>query len=198
MNANETTALQKMLFFYKFIRTPKAIGSVTPSSRHLANKMVSAVQWNEITSVAELGAGTGVITQAIQRSLKQDTKVMLFERDSHLRNQLEQQHPGFTTHSDARSIHSVVRQQGLEHVDCIISGLPFANFPQQVRNDLVEQIVNSLKPDGLFIAFQYTLQMKRQLSKHFDIEAIQFVMLNVPPAFVYVCRKKQSTGTNRH
>lgn len=198
MNANETTALQKMLFFYKFIRTPKAIGSVTPSSRHLANKMVSAVQWNEITSVAELGAGTGVITQAIHRSLKQETKVMLFERDSHLRKQLEQQHPGFTTHSDAKSIHSVVRQQGLEHVDCIISGLPFANFPQQVRNDLMEQIVNSLKPDGLFIAFQYTLQMKKQLSKHFEIEAIQFVMLNVPPAFVYVCRKKQSTGTGHH
>ncbi|MEK3723398.1 class I SAM-dependent methyltransferase [Paenibacillus sp. FSL H8-0034] len=196
MNANETTALQKMLFFYKFIRTPKAIGSVTPSSRHLANKMVSAVQWNEITSVAELGAGTGVITQAIHRSLKQETKVMLFERDSHLRKQLEQQHPGFTTHSDAKSIHSVVRQQGLEHVDCIISGLPFANFPQQVRNDLMEQIVKSLKPDGLFIAFQYTLQMKKQLSKHFEIEAIQFVMLNVPPAFVYVCRKKQSSVTD--
>lgn len=198
MNANETTALQKMLFFYKFIRTPKAIGSVTPSSRHLANKMVSAVQWNEITSVAELGAGTGVITQAIHRSLKQETKVMLFERDSHLRKQLEQQHPGFTTHSDAKSIHSVVRQQGLDHVDCIISGLPFANFPQQVRNDLMEQIVNSLKPDGLFIAFQYTLQMKKQLSKHFEIEAIQFVMLNVPPAFVYVCRKKQSSVTGHH
>ncbi|SFL81486.1 Phospholipid N-methyltransferase [Paenibacillus sp. 1_12] len=196
MNANETTTLQKMLFFYKFIRTPKAIGSVTPSSRHLANKMVAAVQWNDITSVAELGAGTGVITQAIHRSLKQETKVMLFERDSHLRKQLEQQHPGFTTHSDAKSIHSVVRQQGLSHVDCIISGLPFANFPQQVRNDLMEQIVKSLKPNGLFIAFQYTLQMKKQLSQHFEIEAIQFVMLNVPPAFVYVCRKKQSSVIN--
>lgn len=194
MNANETTTLQKMLFFYKFIRTPKAIGSVTPSSRHLANKMVAAVQWSDIHSVAELGVGTGVFTKAIHRSLQNETKVMLFERDSHLRNQLEQQYPGFTTHSDAKSIHAVVRQQGLEYVDCIISGLPFANFPQSVRDDLMEQIVKSLKPSGLFIAFQYTLQMKKQLKKHFDIEAIQFVMLNVPPAFVYVCRKKNSSS----
>jgi phospholipid N-methyltransferase len=191
MNASQTTAFEKMLFLYKFIRTPKEIGSVTPSSRHLANKMVDAVPWHEISSVAELGAGTGVITKAIHHSMKPGTQAMLFERDAHLRSQLNIQYPEFTAHSDAKSILSVVHQKGLEYVDCIISGLPFANFPQQLRDDLMEQIVKSLKPDGLFIAFQYTLQMKKQLSQHFEIEAIQFVVLNVPPAFVYVCRKKK-------
>jgi phospholipid N-methyltransferase len=32
--------------------------------------------------------------------------------------------------------------------------------------------------------------MRRQLERQFDIEHIHFVPFNVPPAFVYVCRKR--------
>ncbi|NOU94166.1 methyltransferase [Paenibacillus sp. LMG 31456] len=187
---NQTSALDKMIFLYKFIRTPKTIGSVTPSSRFLAKKMVEAISWQDTCSVAELGAGTGVITQAINNAAVKGTRVLLFEKDSHLKEQLAQQYPEYSTYTEARALSSSVQQHGLEHLDCVISGLPFANFPQQLRDEIMEQVVASLKPNGLFIAFQYTLQMKKQLSRHFDIQTIQFVLLNVPPAFVYVCRKK--------
>jgi len=50
-------------------------------------------------------------------------------------------------------------------------------------------VYHSLKPGGLFIAFQYSQQMKKLLGEHFSIEKIEFVPLNIPPAFVYVCRK---------
>ena len=79
----------------------------------------------------------------------------------------------------------------IEQIDCILSGLPFFNFSQLIRDKLIEQIIMSLKPGGLFIAFQYSQQMKKQLSQHFDIEEILFVPMNVPPAFVYICRKKK-------
>jgi phospholipid N-methyltransferase len=190
LGLNQTSALDKMIFLYKFIRKPKTIGSVTPSSRFLANKMVEAACWQEINSVAELGAGTGAITQAIYHVAEEGTRVLLFEKDSHLREQLDLQFPEFSTYSEARSLSSIVKKQGLKHLDCVISGLPFANFPQQLRDEILEQVVKSLKPDGLFIAFQYSLQMKKQLSRHFDIQAIRLVWLNVPPAFVYICRKK--------
>ncbi|MNW58453.1 hypothetical protein D3C74_363200 [compost metagenome] len=36
----------------------------------------------------------------------------------------------------------------------------------------------------------YSLHMKRQLSEYFSIEKIDFVPFNIPPAFVYVCRKR--------
>jgi phospholipid N-methyltransferase len=85
-----------------------------------------------------------------------------------------------------------MRGEAIEQLDCIINGLPFSNFPQAMRDKLIGQIVISLKNDGLFIAFQYSLQMKKQLSKHFEIEKITFVPMNVPPAFVYVCRKKEA------
>lgn len=192
MNLQPTSAaLEKVMFLYKFIRTPKTIGSVTPSSRFLTSKMIDSIPWSDVTAVAELGAGTGVVTKAIQQAVKPGSKVLVFERDTHLRHPLQAQFPEFSVYSDACSLYANMRKQGLESLDCIISGLPFANFPQTTRDAIMEQIVKSLKPGGLFVAFQYSLQMKSQLSRYFDIESIQFVLLNVPPAFVYVCRKKQ-------
>ncbi|PZE22188.1 class I SAM-dependent methyltransferase [Paenibacillus xerothermodurans] len=182
--------MAKVLFLYKFIKTPKSIGSVTPSSRFLTGKMIQAVPWHDVNSVAELGTGTGVITGAIKDAARPDTKVLLFERDSYLRAQIRAQYPGYDTYPDAKHLHRVVQKQGIGQLDCIISGLPFANFPQLIRDELMSQIVKSLKPGGHFIAFQYSLQMKKQLSELFHVESIRFVMLNVPPAFVYVCRKK--------
>ena len=185
-----SAAIEKVMFLYKFIRTPKTIGSVTPSSRFLTGKMIDSIPWNEVQSVAELGAGTGVVTRAIEQAVQPGTQVLIFERDPHLRHPLKQRHKDFSVHSDACSLYSKVQEQGLDGLDCVISGLPFANFPQKIRDDIMEQIVKSLKPGGLFVAFQYSLQMRNQLKSYFDIETIQFVLLNVPPAFVYVCRKK--------
>lgn len=191
MNADQpSTAMEKVKFFYKFIRTPRTIGSVTPSSRYLTSKMIEAVPWNNIQSVAELGCGTGVITRAIHSEMKPGTTALLFEKDPYLRKQLSYQYPDSHTYADAQSLASAVRQEGLEYVDCVISGLPFANFPQPFRDSLMEQVHGALRPDGYFIAFQYSLQMKKQLSRHFHLESIRFEMRNVPPAFVYVCRKK--------
>ncbi|WP_282935297.1 methyltransferase [Paenibacillus sp. RC67] len=191
MNANlPSAAMEKVKFFYQFIRTPRSIGSVTPSSRFLTNKMIDNVPWSEIGSVAELGCGTGVITRAIHDAMKPGTTALLFERDPYLRKQLRFQYPDSSTFSDALSLSTSIQGKGLEQVDCIISGLPFANFQPTLREALVEQIYSSLKPNGYFIAFQYSLQMKKQLQSHFDILSIQFVMLNVPPAFVYVCQKR--------
>lgn len=64
------------------------------------------------------------------------------------------------------------------------------NFTEQWRERLLEEIHSVLKPGGQFIAVQYSLQMKRALQQKFVLEKIAFVPWNVPPAFVYVCRKK--------
>jgi len=181
---------EKILFLYKFLRSPGQIGSVTPSSKFLAKKMIKFVPGNDVTTIAELGAGTGAITKYIQKATRKNTKVLLFETDSYMRKELSRQYPDFPCYPDSCELQSAMHNESIEQLDCIISGLPFAAFPQAMRDKLMEQIIISLKDNGLFIAFQYSLQMKKQLSTHFDIEKIKVVLLNVPPAFVYVCRKK--------
>ncbi|WP_256760314.1 class I SAM-dependent methyltransferase [Cohnella sp. WQ 127256] len=179
------------LFFRKFLRQPKQIGSAIPSSRFLSESMVAAIPWHNVKAVAELGAGTGAITQSIVRSIYPGTEVYLFEKDTRMRKQLIQEYPEFICAANVANMQRILEKgSGVDQLDCIVSGLPFYNFPQQLRNQLMEQIIGALKPGGLFVAFQYSLQMKKQMSRHFKIESIKFVPMNFPPAFVYVCRKE--------
>ncbi|SDK46655.1 methyltransferase domain-containing protein [Paenibacillus marchantiae] len=187
MNSNEP-----ILFLKSFLQSPKHVGSIIPSSRFLANKMVNQAPWLEVKAVAELGSGTGAITRYIHQQAQDSTQVLLFEMNETMRNNLKTEYPSFPCYSDASRLVESMKQEGVEQLDCVFSGLPFFNFESELRNTLVDQIHKALKPEGLFIAFQYSLQMKKTLSEKFIIEKIELVPLNVPPAFVYVCRKKET------
>ncbi|MHA6529322.1 class I SAM-dependent methyltransferase [Paenibacillus sp. BAC0078] len=181
---------KNLLFLRSFIHNPKRVGSVTPSSRFLANNMVNQAPWHEVKAIAELGSGTGAITRAISTKVNKTTDVLLFEMDETMRNNLKTEYPDFSCHPNAAHLVETMKALHIAQLDCIFSGLPFFNFERELRDTLVEQIYQSLKPEGLFIAFQYSLQMKKQLSEYFIIDKIDFVPFNIPPAFVYVCRKK--------
>ncbi|MDO7904791.1 methyltransferase domain-containing protein [Paenibacillus sp. JX-17] len=184
-----------MLFLKSFLRNPKNVGSIIPSSRFLARKMVDQAPWPEMEAVAELGSGTGAITRFIYNQVQDSTKVLLFEMDETMRTNLQASystHSNFSCYPNATQLVKNMKWEGIQQLDCIFSGLPFFNFELEFREILVDQIYKALKPGGLFIAFQYSLQMKKALSKYFTIEKIDWVPLNTPPAFVYVCRKKET------
>lgn len=177
------------IFLRKFVRYPKQVGSAVPSSRYLAKKMAGAVPWNEVRAAAELGA----ITRVLAERIRPGTDVYLFEKDADMRRRLAERYPGFTCAANAACLLDVVGggvSGGEGRLDCVLSGLPFFNFPQELRDRILGQVEQALKPGGLFVAFQYSLQMRGQLSRRFEIERIGFTPLNVPPAFVYVCRKR--------
>ncbi|WP_010492877.1 class I SAM-dependent methyltransferase [Paenibacillus elgii] len=186
----EHALMDKWLFFYKYMRSPKQIGSVTPSSRFLASKLVSPIAWDEVKAVAELGAGTGAVTRFIRQANRGRAVTLLFEQDPLLRSKLGQHYPEAICCPDAAHMRQELERNGIPQLDAVISGLPFYNFTEQLRERLLEEIHSVLKPGGQFIAFQYSLQMKRALQQKFVLEKIAFVPWNVPPAFVYVCRKK--------
>nr|WP_233146868.1 methyltransferase domain-containing protein [Paenibacillus selenitireducens] len=179
----------KWLFLQKFMGNPKEVGSITPSSKFLAKRMLKAVNWNDVRAIGELGAGTGAITQYLAERVGPRTNVSLFEKDGLMRSRLQTNYPTFQCYPDATKLVDAVQMQGISYFDCILSGLPFFNFSPELREELMNQIFQALKPGGQFIAFQYSLQMKRELTRYSEIESIQIVPLNLPPAFVYVCRK---------
>jgi phospholipid N-methyltransferase len=180
----------RVFFFYKFLRNPQRIGSVTPSSKFLVEQMAKQVDWQRARSIVELGAGTGVLTQKIAELKHPDCKVLVVERDPEMRNKLEQLYPDFFFCSNAADFYVRFRSLGMVKADGIFSGLPFANFSADEQEKILSEVVQALKPNGDFIAFQYSLQMKRKLAEKFGKVLLSFVPLNIPPAFVYRCRDK--------
>lgn len=175
------------IFLYKFLESPTIIGSITPSSPFLAQAMIKPVNWNQVRVIVELGAGTGVFTQYVHRLKHSDCRGIISEQDQVMRRRLMRMYEGLNYFSHAEDIYLVIQNLGLSEVDCVLSGLPFANFPQVLRDRILDGVTSSLKPGGLFVMFQYSLQMKRQLQQRFSKIDIRFVPLNIPPAFVYYC-----------
>ncbi|MHA6530846.1 class I SAM-dependent methyltransferase [Paenibacillus sp. BAC0078] len=116
---------ENFLFLRSFMHNPKRVGSITPSSRFLANTMVRQAPWPEMRAVAELGSGTGAITRFINTQASETMKVLLFEMDEMMRNNLQAQYPGFSCHPNAAKLVQAMKQANIEQLDCIFSGLPF-------------------------------------------------------------------------
>ncbi|WP_028592200.1 class I SAM-dependent methyltransferase [Paenibacillus massiliensis] len=185
-----------LLFLKGFLSNPTRVGGVLPSSRYLAMRVVQSVPWNEVRTVAELGAGTGAITRFIREQVSPSTKVLLFERDRNMRDHLKSQFPGFSFHSNASYLIKKMNEEQIGQLDCIICGLPLFNLSNDMRGKLLQQMIAALKPGGMIVSYHYTPYMKKRWVKHLEIEKIEFVPCNLPPAFVYVCRKSLDKGSN--
>ena len=186
--------MEKLMFFCKFIKSPGTVGSVIPSSRFLSRAMTKPIDWKQTRSIVELGAGTGSITQYIHQLKNPDCLAVVFERDPDMQAELKTMFPGFQFRDHAERLPYILEQLGVREVDAIISSLPFTNFSEPLRNKILDGIIQTLKPGGLFITYQYSLHMKDQLEKVFDKVSISLTLLNIPPAFVYICHKKEDAG----
>ncbi|MGE5458908.1 MAG: class I SAM-dependent methyltransferase [Methanobacterium sp.] len=179
---------EKIIFLNQFAKNPKRVGSIIPSSNFLIQTMIEPIVWDDMRTIVELGAGTGVITRYIEEMRHPDSQSYIFEIDNRMRQRLIDMYPDIQCHKNAVDLSAIMFDMN-RTVDCILSGLPFANFDQQLRNQILDAVVDSLKPGGAFITFQYSLQMKQQFEKRFSQVNIKFSPLNIPPAFVYFCYK---------
>lgn len=187
-------ASDRAVFLRKYLASPRSIGSVTPSSTFLAHAMVHPIDWDSLQSIVELGAGTGAFTRLINDSKQASCTAVIFEQDRDMRNDLTLKYPNLEFRSSAETLSSVLQEIGLSQVDCILSGLPFYNFSPVLRDKILNEIVQSLTPGGIFVAFQYSLQMKGLLKQFFTQVDISFVPFNLPPAFVYYCMNPVGKG----
>ena len=61
------------LFFRQYLRSPRSVGSVIPSSRALGRGVAAETAWAPGQYVVELGGGTGSITMGlIERGIPRD------------------------------------------------------------------------------------------------------------------------------
>ncbi|MCL7944221.1 hypothetical protein [Marinobacter sp. ATCH36] len=180
---------QTLRFLRRFISAPQAIGSIVPSSPALVDAMLEKIVWSRVNTVAELGGGTGVITAQINGLRSQDSRFLCFENDSDMHLDLQQKFSDVILEEDAIQLKHTLERHRIPGLDCVVSGLPLLNFSSTVRRRLLSDIHESLNPGGLFVAFQYTRQLQAFLLSTYDQIERHYVWANVPPAFVFLCRK---------
>jgi phospholipid N-methyltransferase len=182
--------VSKSSFLRQFIKENKMVGSMIPSSRFLAAKMLNHIPIKDAKVVVELGPGTGVFTERILEKIGENTQFIVIELNQDFFSALQEKfhHPNLhLKHDSADQIQVYLNQLGFEKADLIISSLPLANFPAELRKQIIETAKTCLNENGKFVQFQYSLQSLKMLRRVFNSVKVHFTFLNFPPAFVFTC-----------
>ena len=99
---------------------------------------------------------------------------------------------------DELTLDVMLKDRALPKADVVISGLPFAIFPEELQEKILQGVLRSLVPGGTFATFAYLqgvilpagVRFRKKLESTFpEVTTSQIVWNNMPPAFVYRCRK---------
>jgi phospholipid N-methyltransferase len=185
--------MSRARFLWNFVRSPRQVGSVTPSSRWLCRRLLAAADLSRCGCIVEFGPGTACLTRMILEALPPTARLVAFEVNEEFVRMLGRQlpHPRLVLVNDsAEHVEQYIRARGFAGADYIFSGLPFTTIPSPVRERILRAAHSALKPGGKFIAYQYSLYLRRTLRGIFGDVRIGFEARNIPPAFCFVCTKK--------
>ena len=186
-------------FLAAFVKRPFDTGSITPSSAQLAAAMVEGMEISEADTVVELGPGTGPFTRLIQEQLKPGAFLLCFEINADMAEALRRAFPSVHVVNDSiENLAHHLKEAGRDGVDAVVSGLPWAAFSPDRQRRLLDATVTPMKPGARFATFAYShaawmtpaRRFRELLDSRFShVETSEVVWRNVPPAFVYRCRK---------
>ena len=194
------------LFFQESLRTIRITAALLPSSRFLATAMLEQVDFRNARTFVELGPGTGVITGEILRRMSPDSRLYTLEVN-----------PNFVQHvkihcrdrrltvieADAAELLRELRLLRAGPAHAVISSLGLTGMTPQQRASIMHAAEACLAPSGVMTQFQYLqapvpdwsnvpirrFEEKMFLERYFSSVSAKLVLLNLPPAMVFTCRK---------
>lgn len=186
-------------FLAQFLRHPAQTGAVLPSSRYLAETMVEWLDLASARAVLEYGPGTGPFTPQILKRLNEGCRFVAIERNADLAEAFMTRLPHARLIQDSvENVRAICTNEGIDSVDCIVCGLPWAAFPDDLQRRLLDAMMTVLKPGGQFVTFAYLHGLRLPAGRKFAARLPQYfseigrsrtVWMNVPPALVYRCRR---------
>ena len=183
---------ERLVFLKTFLKNPREIGSITPSSRFLKESMLKHVNFKKARYIVEYGAGTGILTKEILRHARPDATILCFETNRKLYRYLKKQFKDIRLviiNDSAENIEYYLKKYNLSSIDYVLSSLPFGMLNEIEKTKILEATRTALSHSGSFILYRYTVNFKQYLNYYFRRISRIFVPLNLPPTFVYVCQK---------
>ncbi|AKL94582.1 ribosomal RNA adenine dimethylase RsmA [Clostridium aceticum] len=184
---------EQRLFLKNFIQQPSIVGSLVPSSKYLCLSMLKHINFESCKCIVEYGAGTGIFTKQIVSKKKKDTTFISFELNKNLFDIVKTLHDPennvYIINDSAENLINYLVKQGIGEVDFVISGLPFAVLSKEVSQKILTNTYQTLSERGKFVTFQYSLQFLNILKGVFPEVKLGIQLFNIPPAFIYQCKK---------
>lgn len=192
-----------LLFSRNFLKHPRMLGSVIPSSRFLVNRLLRQVDWARARTIVEYGPGVGTITSHLLRRLGPDGRLVAIDTNrefvSHLGRTLRDPRLHVVEGSAADTA-NVLAERGLARADYVISGIPYTTMDPAVRDRILRTTHDVLHTEGMFLVYQFTRAVQPFLHEVFAQVQADFEPRNIMPARLYYCRRhaeRRGTGRQR-
>ncbi len=175
-------------FLKGLLREPGAISAPTPSSPALAAAIAAKVDPQRPGLVIELGAGTGVVTQALLDRGVAPERLIAIEYCGYFADLLAQRFAGVTVvQGDAFAFENYLPMG--QQVAAVVSGVPLLNFALPQRRTLITRALALQGPDGSFVQLSYG--WRPPISSAFGIAPEKtIVWRNLPPAHIWTFRSQ--------
>jgi phosphatidylethanolamine/phosphatidyl-N-methylethanolamine N-methyltransferase len=179
-------------FLRSWIEKPLHVGAVMPSGRLLARTMAQYVDVRSQGPVVELGPGTGAITNALIEHGVDQKRLVLVEYNPGFCALLRERYPqAKVVQGDAYRLRDSLWDALPEPAAAMVSGLPLVTKPMLTRLRLIRDAFSALAPGAPFVQFTYSVVPPIPKSlPGVSTEASERIWMNLPPARVWVYRKR--------
>ena len=172
--------------YLKYFLKDYRIGAVAKSSKFTIAKICKAIDFSRDIILVEYGPGDGVITKAILQKMTKGSKLIAIETNDLLVKKLLaiSDNRLIVIHDCAENIPSILKRFNIEHVNYVVSGIPFTFFKPDKRRELVSTTKEHIVSGGKFIVYQYSPRMSKYLKESFGNARVRFIPFNLPSYFL--------------
>jgi phosphatidylethanolamine/phosphatidyl-N-methylethanolamine N-methyltransferase len=199
MNKTRSEMKDRLVFLRGFLKHPRQVGSVIPSSRFLERRIAQLAAVSTAATVVELGPGTGGTTRALLRAMRPDAKLLAIEINTEFHPFLKRiDDTRLTVHAGgAEQLREALARYGLPAPDAVISGIPFSTMSPKLARHIMESLSEALAPGGRFVAYQVRDRVGHLGRPYFGPARVEVELLNIPPVRVFQWQKNGTPVISR-
>ena len=174
------------MFFRRWLANPLQMGSIVPSSPALCRRVVAHTSWSGGAAVLELGAGTGVIGQALLAAGLPPERLLVVEIVPAMAEHLRRVLPGATVLTgDARNLPALLPPAWHGRIGTVICGIPLVLLSTAAQRRFIGAI-EAVAPGRGFLHYSYCATSPLPWRRHALVARREaWTPLNLPPASVW-------------
>ena len=181
-----------VVFLREFLRNPRQLGSIIPSSGFLKRRIIAAADLTNAAVVVELGPGNGGTTRSILDALPANAKLLSIELNEGLYSLTSDITDAryIAYQGNAADLSAILKQHQTGRPDVVISGIPFSTMEPEAGQSILKCVQEELNDGGRFVAYQVSTRVDR-LNTYYptDHRTVSWEWLNVPPLRVWRWQK---------
>ena len=194
------------VFFRGFLKEPRMVGSVIPSSRSTIEAMLEPVDWARCRLFVEYGPGVGTFCQTVLDRLPRAADgepggaLLVIDTNPLFIDYLKRTYSDSRFHAvlgSAEDVEEIVRMIGHEKADYVLSGLPFSTLPAAVGPAIVNATHRVLREGGAFMTYQFKGAARDMTAAVFARVDTGFAWFNIPPCILAWGWKGKEDGAGK-